>query len=71
VTVDLGDLFSEVLLGVSRNHATEDDDIDVRGVVLGQYLIELVCCICVEALAAQDVGSLKDHAWASADDQNP
>jgi hypothetical protein len=55
VAVDLGDLFSEVLLGVRRNHATEDDDIDVRGVVLRQHLVELVRCICVEALASQDV----------------
>jgi hypothetical protein len=55
VAVDLGDLFCEVLLGVRRNHATEDDDIDVRGVVLRQHLVELVGRVCVEALASQDV----------------
>jgi len=69
--VGLGDLSFEMLLGVERNHATEDDDIDVRGVVRRQHLVELVCCICAKALASQDVRGVKDHAWASADDQNP
>src|SRR4029079_13285923 len=71
VVVDLRDFLPEVLPGVRRNHPTEDDDIEVLGVVLRQHLVELVCCVCVEALAAQDVRSLEDHARASADDQDP
>lgn len=42
VRVALADLLAEVLLGAGRNHAAEDDDVDVFGVVVVQDAVELI-----------------------------
>jgi len=69
--VALADLLAEVLLGSGRNHAPEDDDVDVLDVVVVQDIVELIRGVRWVTFAAQDLDGFEKNARAAADHENP
>ena len=68
--VAYSDLFAEVPLGVRRNHAAENENVDVGDVVVVQDAVELIGGVREESFASQDLDGFDEDVRAPSDDED-